>query len=222
MCVSAVDSRLVAALREQLRGRDRTLCEGAGWVGWKLGVGSRERIGNHIAIGYLTTETVVPGGQQSVAVGDGAHLHGDAELCVELGQDVIEKADADAVRGAIARCWPAVEIVDLAPRVGEPESIIIDNVFHRAVAFGNAPVALASVDGVQVHVNGQLRERAPWPTDVPQRIASAALVLAGVGERMCAGDRIITGSIIQVPIAIGDVVRADFGHVGVIAQTTKA
>jgi hypothetical protein len=227
MRMPGVDSRVVAALCEQLGGRDAALRGGAGRVGWKLGVGSRERIGSHIAVGYLTTDTVVAAGEQAVAIADSAHLHVDAELCVELGADVIENADTDAVRGAIARCWPALEIVDLAPRVGEPESIVASNVFHRTVAFGDAPVPLASMDGVEVHVNGQLQERASWPIDVPQRISSAAVLLAGVGERMCAGDRIITGSIIQVPVVIGDTVRADFGQLAsiairVIADTTKA
>lgn len=227
MCMPPVDSRLVAALREQLHTRDTALRDGAGQIGWKLGLGDRERVGNDIVTGYLTTDTVVPAGERWVANEGDTHLYADAELCVELGADVIETADTHAVRAAIARCWPALEIVDLGPRVGEPESIVVGNVFHRAVAFGDTPVSLASRDVVEVHVNGKLRERTPWPTDLPERISSAAVVLAGVGERMRGGERIITGSIIQVPVVIGDVVRADFGHlasvdVSVFAQTTKA
>ena len=84
----AVDSRLVAALSEQLGHRDALLRGGARRVGWKLGLGRRERIGDHIAIGYLTTATVHEH-TESVRVADlaGAYLHVDAELCVELRSD---------------------------------------------------------------------------------------------------------------------------------------
>ena len=175
-------------------------------------MGRRERIAEHIAIGYLTTDTVLEtDGQYCIEPESGAELHLDAELCVELGHDVDEHADAAAVRAAIAHCWPALEIVDLAPRAGEPDSIVIEDVFHRAVAFGTTPVPLVSEQQVITFVNGRWRDRAPWPVDVPDRIVGAARMLAGLDERLRAGDRIITGSITQVPIAVRDVVRVQFG-----------
>jgi hypothetical protein len=63
-------------------------------------------------------------------------LHVDAELCVELASDLDHDADRDAVRAAIAHCWPALEIVDLAARAGEPKAVVVENVFHVAVAIG--------------------------------------------------------------------------------------
>ena len=206
-----LDSRLIAALREQRSRRDAELRRGARQVGWKLGMGRREKIGEHIAIGYLTTDTVVGPGCYSVPEDDDRELHIDAELCVELDRDISPYADADAVREAIARCWPALEIVDLAPRAGEPDSVVADNVFHLAVAFAETPIPLESGQQVSVYVNRERQESAPWPADIPDRIASAAAILAALDERLRAGDRIITGSIIQIPTTVGDVVQAQFG-----------
>lgn len=192
-------------------------------MGWKLGMGSRERIGEQIAIGYLTTDTVVGDGRCYTAPPDGDRdLHLDAELCVELGRDIGPEADADAVRAAIAGCWPALEIVDLAPRAGEPDSVVADNVFHLAVTFGETPIPLESGQHVTVYVNGEAQGSAPWPKDIPDRLVSAATVVAALGERLRAGERIITGSIVQVPAAVGDSVRADFGEHTSIAISLAA
>ena len=207
-----LDSRLVAALQEQRSRRDAALRRGARHVGWKLGMGRREKIGEHIAIGYLTTDTVVGRARRySVPADDDRELHVDAELCVELGADIDPQADADAVRETIASCWPALEIVDLTPRAGEPDSIVAENVFHLAVTFAETPIPLESGQQVIVYVNGGRQPSAPWPADIPDRIASAATIVAALDERLRAGDRIITGSIIQVPTTVGDIIQADFG-----------
>ncbi len=39
-------------------------------------------------------------------------------------------------------------------------------------------------------------------------------MLQAVGERLYAGDRLITGAVVQTPIAPGDDVIADFGALG--------
>ncbi|MBV9536425.1 MAG: hypothetical protein JO321_13545 [Solirubrobacterales bacterium] len=218
----ALDARLVAALQGQLRHREALLRSGARRVGWKLGMGKRERIGDHIAIGYLTTATLIePGGRFSLAPGRDHELHVDTELCVDFANDVDRGADAEAIRAAIGHCWPALEIVDLARRAGEPESIVVDNVFHRAVAVGDEPVPLACAEQVTTYVNGECADREPWPVDVPDRLVAAAALLAAVNERITAGDRVITGSISQLPLAAGNTVRGQFGsHASVVVRAT--
>ena len=218
-----MDPRLFAALQEQLRRRDALLRLGAKRVGWKLGMGKRERIGDHIAVGYLTTDTVIDGdGCYYAAPADDRAFYVDTELCVEFGSDVDHDADGQAIRSAIARCWPALEIVDLAPRASEPHSAVIDNVFHRAVAFGNKTIPLACTEPVTSYVTGGCDARAPWPDDIPERIAGAAAILAALNERIRAGDRVITGSITQLPFAAGDLLRAQFGsHASVAIHTAR-
>jgi 2-keto-4-pentenoate hydratase len=208
-----MEPRLVSALAEQMEHRREALARGARHVGWKLGMGDRESIGGRIAVGYLTSETVLDTNGRYRA-DRGAQLHADAEIAVEMGGDVDPAADATAVEQAIARYGAAVEIVDLAALAGEPDSVVAADVFHRAVAFGELqPAPLAEVE-VELSVNGEMRAAARSLDDLPDRIAKAARLLEAVGERLRAGDRVITGSVVQERIRVSDAVVADFGRLG--------
>jgi hypothetical protein len=59
----SVDPRLVAATERQLLALRRTLADGYARIGWKLGIGNAERIGDSLAVGHLTTATRLPGGR---------------------------------------------------------------------------------------------------------------------------------------------------------------
>ena len=205
-----VDPRLRSALAEQLELRRAVLARGARHVGWKLGVGDRERIGESIAVGFLTSETVLASGGRYVGVA-GAELHADAEAVVELGSDV-DPADAGAsVRAAVRSYGAALEIVDLAELEGEPEAVVATNVFHRAVAFATLAHEPTAGFRVELRLDGDVAGSGTWPDDLGDRVAEAARVLAAVGERFRAGDRIITGSIVQIPVPRSARVGADYG-----------
>jgi hypothetical protein len=194
--VSEVDARLVSALRRQLASRPA----GATRIGWKVGSGNGERIGGEIAVGHLTSATTLEDG--STYRGGGDDLHADVELAVELGDD-----------GAIARYGAALEVVDLAGEES-PEEVVAANVYHRAVAFG--PFRETSPPGLEgsLDVNGKRRAAGAAPADVVERVAAVTRVLAAVGERLQPGDRVITGLIVNTPIAAGDEVVADLGALG--------
>jgi 2-keto-4-pentenoate hydratase len=213
-----IDPRLRTALDTQWRERATQLERGARRVGWKLGMGERERIAGHIAVGYLTTATRLDAGGCYLP-DDGADLHVDAEVAVELGADLDESADADAAEAATRACWPALEVVDLAPQPDEPDSVVAGNIFHRAVAFGTSEIPLLAAGRVTAWVNGELRACAPWPADIAERIAAAAATLAAAGERLRAGERVITGSTVQVPVRPGDRIEVAFGSEASIALT---
>jgi 2-keto-4-pentenoate hydratase len=209
-----IDPRLVAALTEQLANRSRLLDAGAKHVGWKLGMGERESIGGEIAVGHLTSATCLESGSTHRA-GAAAQLHADAEVAVELGRDVDPDGDTASVDEAMAVYAPALEIVDLAPIQGEPESVVAANVFHHAVAFGPWRDVLpnGTVDATLV-VDGVERARDRVEADLGDRLIAAARLLRAVGERLLAGDRIITGLIVQVLVERGNEVAADFGPFG--------
>ena len=193
--MSDVDPRLVGALRKQLGGRsgDR--------VGWKLGIGDRERIGGHIAVGHLTSATVL--GSGAVYDGAGDSLHADAEIAVDIGPDQ-----------TVAAYGAALELVDLGRPPDDPESVVAENVFHRVVALG-PPTSWpdGEVRGSLI-VNGELRASASASGDVEGKLVEARRILESVGERMEPGDRVITGSVVQIPVEAGDEVVADFGALG--------
>lgn len=210
-----IDSRLVAALAEQLANRRRLIDAGATHVGWKLGMGRRESIGGEIAVGHLTSATCLESGSTYRAGAAGGRWHADAEVAVELGRDVDPRGNAATVRDAIAAYGAALEIVDLADLPGEPESVVAANVFHRAVAFGQWRAAMpnGSVEGRLV-VNGAERAADRVADDLAERLLAAARLLEAVGERIAPGDRIIMGSVVQVPVRVGDGIVADFGALG--------
>jgi 2-keto-4-pentenoate hydratase len=187
-------------------------------------MGRRERIAGHIAVGYLTSATLLAvSNPYRMPADEGPELHVDGELCVELDSGLDDQADEDAAMGAIGRCWPALEFVDLAPRPGEPDAVVVDNVFHRGVMFGDTPLPLVHGGDVTAYVNGEVRELGQWPSDIPSRLTEAARILASVGQRLREGDRIITGSIVQVSVQVGDRVEVDFGgHATLGAEVTGA
>jgi hypothetical protein len=190
----AVSPRLITATREQLSSRERLLDQnGATHVGWKLGMGDRESIDGHIVVGHITSATVLdPGAAYEVRPEE--DLHVDVEAYVEVG--------------AVEGYGVALEIVDLTSLDGEPDSIVATNIFHRAVSFGPPAPAEPSRAEVGLLVNGELRQTNPWPSDIAERLSAAAEVLEGVGSHIEAGDLIITGSIVQLPIAAGDRIAA--------------
>ena len=195
--VSIVDPRLVGALRAQLQTRR------GGRVGWKLGIGARERIGDELAVGHLTSATrLEPGGAYEPA--DAEDLHADAEVAVEIGPD-----------GRIAAYGAALELVDLRSPPDTPEDVIAANVFHRAVAFAPTwgPLPREGIEA-QLLVNGEVRDTGRSADDIEDKVSAAARILEAVGEALAPGDLVISGSVIQVAVAPGDRVEADLGELG--------
>jgi 2-keto-4-pentenoate hydratase len=209
-----VDPRMVAALADQLARWRAALAGGAERVGWKLGMGDGERIGDEVAIGHLTSATVLGPGATYRGAGD-RDLRTDAEVALRLGRDVAPDADRVAAGEAIAGFGAALEVVDLGAPPGGPESVVAGNVYHRAVAFGpfRPDLPPGPVHGRLV-VNGRVLAAAPAAADLADRVRAAARLLGAMGERLQAGDRIITGSVVQVPIKAGDHVLADLGTLG--------
>jgi 2-keto-4-pentenoate hydratase len=207
--VADLDPRLVSALTAQLRQWRTTLAAGAERVGWKLGMGERERIGSGPVIGYLTSATRLQPGAVYRA-GRVAALHADAEVALDLRRDVDPGCDREAARDAIAGFGSALELVDLGAPPDDPHDIVAANVFHRAFALGAAGRSLPA-DGVEgrLVVNGRVRASAPASHDYPELVRWVAALLGAMGERLHAGDRLITGSVVQVPVEPGDEVIAD-------------
>ena len=197
--MSDVDPRLVAAMRRQLASRPA----GATRVGWKYGSGDGERIGDEIAVGSLTSATLLE--DRATYRGGGDDLHADAELAVEIGDG-----------GVPARYAAALELVDLAGD-DPPEDVVAGNVWHRAVVFGPFTDALPSGLEGALFVNGERRESGVAPTDVAERVAAVSRVLEAADERLAPGDRLITGLIVNTPVAAGDDVVAELGALGRVA-----
>ncbi len=215
-----IDPYLLSALTEQLANRRRLLDAGARHVGWKLGMGDRESIGGEIAVGHLTSATCLQSGSTYRSARGTAHLHADAEVAVEFGRDVDPGGDGASLEEAIAAYAAALEIVDLTHLTGEPASVVVTNVFHRAVAFGPRRDALPGGPvGARLLVDGAERAADRASDALVDRLLAAARLLGAVGERLAAGDRVITGSVVQAPVERGEEVAADFGALGAARLT---
>jgi 2-keto-4-pentenoate hydratase len=212
--MSAIDPALASALTVQLGAWRAALAAGAERVGWKLGVGDRERIGHGPVIGHLTSATELRPGA-AYRLGEAAALHADAEVALTLGSDVDPGGDRESALAAIAGYGAALELVDLAPTGGGAVSIVAANVFHRAFALGpvERPWPAEGVQG-RLIVDGETRASAPASADYAELVRSVAAILGAMGLRLQRGDRLITGSVVQVAVARGDEVLADLGDLG--------
>jgi hypothetical protein len=211
--MGAVDPRLVSALATQLADRRRVLETGAAHVGWKLGIGDAERIAGEIAVGHLTSATLLAPGSTFHSV-DAVALSADAEIFLEIGRELAPNTTAAEARSAISAHGGALELVNLAGAQDGPEAIIAGNIFHRAVAFGPCQPGLPADElDVRVLVDGEVRVTARATDDLTARVCAAARVLDAVQERIKPGDRVITGSVVQVAVSEGEVI-ADFGTLG--------
>ena len=197
--MSVVDPRLVEATREQLARRPA----GATRVGWKFGSGDEEQIGGDHIVGHLTSATLLDDG--GTYEGGGERLQADVELAVELG----DRLDA-------ARYGVALEICDVAGDLGV-EELAAENDYHRAVAFGRFADELPSGLAGTLVVNGEQRARDRVRADVDATVAGIGRVLEAAGERLLPGDRIITGFVVNTPVASGDTVVAELGSLGRVA-----
>jgi 2-keto-4-pentenoate hydratase len=220
--VEEIDPRLASALAEQLEAWRATMRGGATRVGWKLGLGEGERIGRGPVVGHLTSATELKPGSTFRAGVSAVALHADAEIGLELGKDVDPDASRDTALAALAGYGAALELVDLGGPVGGPEDVVAANVYHRAFALGplNRSWPLSDVEASLI-INGERRASSAALQDIAYLVCSVAALLGGMGERLQAGDRMIMGSIVQVPIATGDEVIAELGALGRVQLTVE-
>ena len=199
---------VAAGMRALLARRDAELAAGAQPVGWKVGfnlpaVWPQLGIDAPVA-GYLTSATVVePGSEVPLAGWTGPTL--EPEIAITVGED-----------GGVAVLAPAIEVVDVDLPFEDVEAILARNIFHRAVAFGEA-APTASLDGFacRVRQNGEEVRAAAATEDPAETVARVRAFLATHGAELAPGHRIIAGTLTPpVPVSPGDEVAVDLGALG--------
>jgi 2-keto-4-pentenoate hydratase len=189
--MTAIHPRIVAALKVQLAARPAN----AERVGWKAAYGIpevEELIGSAPAVGHLTTAT------EDVSA---PATHADVEIVVRVGSDDLGMA---------------LELVDDTHLGDGLEAVVETNVMHRAFALG--PTGTEPGEA-RLIVNGEVRASAPASADHGATIAAIGRVLEAAGEQLQPGDRILTGSVAQVPVGPGDHVVAEIDGLGRAALT---
>jgi len=206
------DPRIARGMRAQLAERRKRLEAGDAPLGWKVGFGAPAMLEKFAIsgplVGFLTRNArIAPGG--SVSFAGWAKPVAEPEVAVHIGRDVSAGTDRDAAAAAIAGISPAIELVDLHTPPQDPERILGGNIYQRHVVIGGAGPARAgsAANGLTCRIIRRGSEFAR--TGDPQAntgdwigiVRHVADVLAAFGERLSAGEIIITGSVVP-PLAI--------------------
>ncbi len=210
------DPRVVAGQERQLETLRRQLDSGARQIGWKVGFGAAASMElmqtTGPLVGFLSDVTMLTDGAQ-VDVSDWQRPVVEFELAVRMGRDVDAAASDEEAAAAVDALAPAIELANVSITPG-PETVtdvVASNIFHTGLVLGTWNESRAGlditglsggivVDGVET---GRVSDLQSITGLYPTVVATVARTLAVVGERLRAGDVIITGSI-MAPIPAGD------------------
>jgi 2-keto-4-pentenoate hydratase len=193
------DPRVIDGTRRQLAERDRMLAEGAGRLGWKLGLGAppaRERwaIKGPVA-GFITDATLLDSGATQP-------LAGWAKPVLEA--EVAVRVSRDALGARVGALGLAIELADLGSGGDDLAEVLAGDIFHRRTVLGAFDAdPTTPVGTVTVERDGAVIDRAEDPTALvggtpAEMTAYLERYLAATGEELRDGDVIITGSTVPL------------------------
>jgi 2-keto-4-pentenoate hydratase len=222
--VIELDERIADGMRDQLALRRERLNRGERPIGWKVGFGSpasAEQFDlDRPLVGFLTDRGLLPDGA-SVDVGGWTNPLLEPEIAVHLSGGVEPGATREDVLAAIGGLSAAIELADLAPPPTDVRTILAGNIFHRHVVLGPVDRTRQTADGIGGRVVRDGSEIAS--TDNPAALTGELVevvrlmgeLLAACGERLRAGEVVITGSVVApVPVAPGQRVVVELGPLG--------
>jgi 2-keto-4-pentenoate hydratase len=219
-------------MTEQVAAMRARLAAGMPRRGWKVGINVPEvqrKLGlAHALVGWLDGDRILPSGA-ALAIPANSRLHVEPELCLRLAAPVAHGADHTAARAAVEAIAPALEIVDYAEPAASLTDVVRGSMFHSACVLGEwrAPPSqggLAIASRVRLRVGARESEPARddlVPRDAAELVLLVASVLAEAGERLLAGDLILSGSFTAraLPLGPGQTAVAELGDFGRVTCT---
>jgi 2-keto-4-pentenoate hydratase len=220
----AIDDRIPLGMREQLARRDE---RGERQIGWKVGFGAPAALDmlkiERPLVGFLLEAGLVDDGAE-VPVGSWAKPMLEAEIAVHLARDVPGDASWDDVREAIGGLSAAIELADLDPPPEDVRAILAGNIFHRHVVLGPVDRERSTGEGIGARVLidggevGATDDPSALTGEIVEVVRLTAETLAGCGERLRAGEVVITGSALPPqPVAPGQRVEVELGPLGALS-----
>ena len=190
----------------QLAKRRARIAAGEKPLGWKVGMGapaSMQKLGLQAPlVGFLMQRALLASGS-TVSLKGYSKPAMEPEIAVYMAGDLPAGASVEAAAAAIRQISPAIEIADLdpVPAADNLDKVLEGDIFQRHVLLGTQTRAGGSVAGLTSRLIRRGREAAR--TTDPEAltgqltaiVAHVASTLAGFGEKLAAGDIIITGSI---------------------------
>ncbi|HEU0292585.1 MAG TPA: fumarylacetoacetate hydrolase family protein [Anaerolineales bacterium] len=228
------DPRIRRGMETQFKLRQDRLYSGEKPIGWKVGFGApaaleRLRIDAPL-IGFLTDRTLLHSGE-IISVASWSKPALEPEIAVYMGKDLPGKLDRRATRDAIASIGPALELADLDFPPDDVEMILAGNIYNRHVILGRADPSRAGgmLDGLVGHVYRNANETATIKDlqaltgDIIDVVSHVANLLSALGERLRAGEVVITGSIIPpIWIESTDEIQYDLQPIDLISVNIHA
>lgn len=234
MSTALNDPRILRGMETQLQRRQERLNAGEQPLGWKIGFGAPAAMA-HLGtdaplIGFLTDKTRLPSAA-TVAITGWTKPTAEPEIAVYLGRDLAAGSDRETARAAIASIGPAIEVVDINFPPDDVEAILAGNIFHRHVILGRADASRAGgeLEGLAGYLYRHETEIATTTDpqamtgDLVDNVRHVANLLTALGERLQAGQVIITGSIVPpVGLAGEEEIRFTLDPVGTVSTNFNA
>lgn len=223
---SAREPRLEEGYRRQRTARE---LRAEGIIGWKVGgndVGTRGRWRtNSCVYGYLPSDTC-SNGDQTIDIRYLSCAAVEPELWIEIAHDLRDATDIDEVGSCIGKVGVAAELVDIAGRFDDVSNVIAGNIFHHRAAFSSASIEfdVKRIPTIQITAsrNGQDIWRAipvaALVADLRDVVSFIGCSLALDGERLRAGQRILSGVLTPLPVWAhpGDRVSVEARGIGTV------
>jgi 2-keto-4-pentenoate hydratase len=190
----------------QLAKRRARIAAGERPLGWKVGLGapaSMQKVGIAAPIvGYLMQRALLLSGS-TMSLAGWTRPVAEPEICVRMMSGLGGGATADAALAAIKEIFPAIELADLdpPPTANNLDAVLEGNIFQRHVIlcgntrFGGSTAGLASRVTRRDKEAARTTDPEALTGKLPAIVAHVANTLAAYGEKLAAGDVIITGSI---------------------------
>ena len=195
----------------QLAKRRARIAAGEKSLGWKLGFGApatMQKLGLAAPlVGYLMQRALLPSGG---IVSFKTYLRpvAEPEIFVRMAHDLPGGISPAAALAAVQEIGPAIEVADLdpLPTPDNIDAVLADDIYHRHVILCGNTRPGADVSGLTSRLTrrGAEAARSTDPETLTGKLTAivthVANTLAAFGEKLAAGDVIITGSIIPPPI----------------------
>ena len=190
----------------QLATRRARIAAGEKPLGWKVGLGAPASMQKlkitAPVVGYLMQGALLPSGS-TVSLKGYVRPVAEPEIFVRMARDLSGGATAQTALAAVKEIGPAIELADLDP-VPTPDNLdalLADDIFQRHVLLCERTRAGGGMSGLTSRVERRGAEIARTQDPealtgkLPDIVALVANTLATFGEKLAAGDVIITGSI---------------------------
>ncbi|MFC3885545.1 2-keto-4-pentenoate hydratase [Bacillus songklensis] len=183
--------------------------------------------------GYIFDYMVVPSGGE-IHMSELIHPKVEVEIAFILGEDLEgPEVTRTQVLSATKYVTPALEIIDSRYKDFKftlPD-VIADNASSSRVVIGNTLTSLNSLNidldlvGATLYINGEVKACGAGAAvlDHPANsVAVLANMLARKGEKLKAGDIILTGGITEaIMLSVGDTVSGQLDQLGDVSLTVK-